>query len=64
MTDHVLKKHLKGLLSFANGHPTHHLHVVSLKKKRLIKDEEKTITIWPIENFLKALWAKQIWGSK
>jgi predicted AAA+ superfamily ATPase len=58
----IEKSHLKGLITFAKEGHNHHLHMVSLEpRKRLMNIENKEITIWPIQEFLEALWAKTLW---
>lgn len=53
----ITKADLKGLLVFGNEHNAM-LHVVSLEpRKRLMKVDSQEILIWPIEDFLNALWS-------
>ncbi|MGX6959715.1 MAG: ATP-binding protein [Rickettsia endosymbiont of Pentastiridius leporinus] len=57
----IQKNHLKGLLEFSKD-SDFKLHVVSLEKtSRIINIDNKEITIWPIRDFLDALWSNNIW---
>lgn len=60
ITKSVSKKDLKGLLLFGQIYKFT-LHLVCLEpRKRLTTIEGQKILIWPIEEFLKALWAGEI----
>ena len=56
----IKKNNLQGLIAFGEEHQAQ-LHMVCLESyKRLVNFDGKEITIWPAEEFLKALWAGQI----
>lgn len=62
MNDSIDKRHIKGLLTF-NKYHDFSLNVVCLEKRtRKMKSDGVTITIWPIEEFLRNLWAGDFWG--
>jgi predicted AAA+ superfamily ATPase len=53
----ITKADLKGLLLFGKEHNAK-LHVVTLEpRKRLMKVDDQEVFIWPIEEFLSALWS-------
>lgn len=55
----IQKSHLKGLLEFAKEHP-HKLNVISQEpRKRIMRVDDKEITIWPVELFLKEMWEQK-----
>lgn len=57
----IQKSHLSGLLAFGEEQP-HSLHFISLEpSKRIMTIDEKDITIWPVQEFLDALWAGDLW---
>lgn len=52
------KKDFQGLLEFSKDNP-HQLHLVCLEPaKRIVSVEQKEIIVWPIQDFLEALWNK------
>lgn len=61
MNDSIDKRHIKGLLTFSKYH-NFSLNIVCLETKiRKMKFDDKEITVWPIEEFLKNLWAGNFW---
>lgn len=53
----VQKKELKGIIEFTKEYNPVHSIVVSLEEnKRILKYEDRTITIYPVEEFLADLW--------
>jgi predicted AAA+ superfamily ATPase len=57
----IEKKHLKGLRIFQEAYGAQ-CHVISLEpRKRVVRLDEKDITIWPIQEFLDTLWAGEFW---
>lgn len=53
----VHKKELKGIIEFTKEYSPVHSIVVSLEEnKRILKYEDRTITIYPVEEFLSDLW--------
>ena len=56
----IQKSHLKGLLEFSKEHP-HNLHVISLEpRKRVMRIENKEVTVWPVQMFLEQMWKNYI----
>tara|TARA_B100000614_G_C14471779_1_gene462821 strand:- start:293 stop:913 length:621 start_codon:yes stop_codon:yes gene_type:complete len=65
MTTAVQKSDIKNLIAFKKYCPRSNLHIVCLEpRKRLVEIEGKKILIWPIEEFLKMLWAGEIIAEK
>jgi predicted AAA+ superfamily ATPase len=61
LSDSIQKQHLKGLLKLGKEH-SFSLNIVCLEnKKRIITMNEQHITIWPIKDFLEALWNNTLW---
>lgn len=61
LTTLVQKRDLQGLLSFHNNYLHAQLHIVSLEpRQRLMTVQEKTVHVWPIQDFLQALWGDSI----
>ncbi len=61
MSSNIDKKDIKNLLVFSKNEEKL-LHVVSLvSKKKWMKEQDKEIAIWPVEEFLKALWQGELW---
>lgn len=57
LTNLVQKRDIQGLLSFHKTCPDAILHVVSLEpRRRLMIFQEKEVHIWPLRDFLDALW--------
>lgn len=60
----IEKRDLKGLSAFGTDNPNATLHVVSLEtRKRLVQQDSQKFLIWPVEEFLQALWADEITQS-
>lgn len=60
-TPTIEKTDLKGLIAFAKEHRPERVLLVSLiPKKRIIPIDDIRIEIYPVEDFLSELWAKQI----
>lgn len=58
------KRHLKGLVEFHNDHDNFKLNLVCLEpRKRILTLAQKEITIWPVQDFLDALWGNEIWSQ-
>lgn len=58
----ITQRDLKGLLLFGKEYNAQ-LHVVTLEpRKRLMKIGSQEILIWPIEDFLNALWSGDLLG--
>ncbi|MGD0466097.1 MAG: AAA family ATPase [Gammaproteobacteria bacterium] len=57
-----VKKHLKGLLEFSNTYQhKFKLHVIGLEpRRRVIKVDDREITIWPVKEFLEQMWNNNI----
>lgn len=54
------RKNLKGLIAFGEEYKAK-LHLVTLEqRKRLMRIDSQEILVWPIEEFLTALWAGEI----
>jgi uncharacterized protein len=61
LSSNINKNHLKGLLEFRKNHDFS-LHVICLEPhKRITTINQREITIWPIQDFLDALWDNNIW---
>lgn len=61
ISNSIEKKDLKGLLAFAQEKPNTQLHLVCTeKRKRLTNVDGISVMIWPIEDFLEALWTNKI----
>jgi predicted AAA+ superfamily ATPase len=61
ISNNINPHHIKGLLQFSEEH-NFKLNLICLEStKRIIKINETEITIWPIEEFLKELWAHKVW---
>ena len=61
MTDKVQQRHLKGLQAFGEEHDFV-LNVISLETtKRVMSIDNQKVIIWPVEEFLKELWANKMW---
>lgn len=57
----IEKRDLKNLLVFAEENNIS-LHVISLEpRKRVMTHDNKEITVWPIQDFLAALWSHSLW---
>lgn len=57
MSTPITRRDLKGLLLFGKEHGAK-LHVVTLEpRKRIMREDSQEIIIWPIEDFLNALWS-------
>jgi len=64
ITNSVDRKHLTGLLQFHRDHEEASLHLISLEpNKRVLTEGAAVITLWPVELFLKALWAQEFWEA-
>ena len=62
MSSSISKQDLKNLLIFSENEEKS-LHIVCLEsRKRVMKEMGKDVNIWPIEEFLKALWKGEIWA--
>lgn len=62
MSDHIQKKHIANLALFGGEHK-HSLHVVCLEPhKRIMSLDHHDVTIWPVYEFLSALWDGTLWG--
>ena len=62
MSSSISKQDLKNLLIFSENEEKS-LHVVCLEShKRVVKEAGKEINIWPVEEFLKALWQGEVWA--
>ena len=58
----IEKRDLKNLLVFAEENSAS-LHVISLEpRKRIMTCDNKEITVWPIQEFLEALWSHTLWN--
>lgn len=61
ISDCIQRNHIRGLLKFSEENP-HQLHVICCEpKKRIISVGNNEITIWPVQDFLDALWGHQLW---
>jgi predicted AAA+ superfamily ATPase len=61
MSSHIDKQDLKNLLIFSENEDKS-LHVVCLEPhKMMMEQNHKKIHIWPVEEFLKALWQGELW---
>lgn len=61
MSSHIDKQDLKNLLVFSENEKKS-LHVVCLESRSMLREENgQKIHIWPIEEFLKALWGGELW---
>lgn len=61
MSSSIGKQDIKNLLVFSENDDKE-LHVVSLvSHKFVMKEKDKTIVVWPVEEFLKSLWRGEIW---
>lgn len=61
ISDHIQKKDITSLLAYAQDFPEAELKLVCLEKqRRVIKHEDIKITIHPLEDFLKQLWADKM----
>ncbi len=61
MSSNINKKDLRNLLVFSESEKKS-LHVVCLCLNTMImEDKGKKIHVWPIEEFLKALWRGDLW---
>lgn len=58
----ISKRDIKGLLVFSEEYNNSDLHVVCLeKRKRIISFDNKKIVVWPVREFLEALWENKFW---
>ena len=56
----ISRKDLKGLIVFGEEYKAK-LHLVTLEpRKRLMRVDSQEVLVWPIEEFLTALWAGEI----
>lgn len=61
LTSLVQKRDVQGLIAFHKTCPQAVLHVVSLEpRRRLMTVQKKEIHIWPVRDFLEALWKGSI----
>jgi predicted AAA+ superfamily ATPase len=61
MSSSISKQDFKNLLVFSENEKKS-LHIVCLEShKRFVKESGKEINIWPVEEFLKALWQGEVW---
>ncbi len=57
----IEKNDIKNLLIFAQDHAMS-LHIISLEhRKRVMREGTKEVTVWPIQDFLEALWGGDLW---
>lgn len=57
----IQKRDLKGLILFEADYGAR-LNVIGLEpRKRLMTIDGKEIVVWPVEEFLQALWNHEIW---
>lgn len=56
------KNRLKGLILLGKDHPMS-LNVIGLEpRKRVMTIDDLDVTVWPVHEFLTALWEGKVWA--